>query len=102
MHIAIKKGLSFGLTSSVITTLGLIIGLDSASHLKSVVIGGILTIAVADSLSDALAMHISEESENHHTRKEIWISTVTTFLSKFLFASIFIIPVIIFPLDLRS
>jgi VIT1/CCC1 family predicted Fe2+/Mn2+ transporter len=63
-----------------------------------VVIGGILTIAIADAFSDALGIHISEESENTHTTKEIWESTIATFLSKFFFATTFIVPVLVFPL----
>ncbi|MDD5290487.1 MAG: hypothetical protein PHZ04_00005, partial [Patescibacteria group bacterium] len=98
MKHSIKKGFSFGLTSGVITTLGLIIGLDSATGSSLVVIGGILTIAIADALSDALGMHISEESENCHTTKEVWTATASTFLTKFFFALTFIIPVLIFTL----
>ena len=59
---SIKKGLGFGLTSGIITTLGLIIGLSAGTHSKIAVIGGILTIAFADALSDSLGIHISEES----------------------------------------
>ena len=42
-----KTGLSFGLTSGVITTLGLMVGLHSGTHSRAVVIGGILTIAMS-------------------------------------------------------
>lgn len=89
-----KIGMSFGLTSGIITTLGLMIGLNSGTSSKLVVIGGILTIAIADSLSDALGIHISEESENKHTEKEIWESTIFTFVSKFIISLSFIIPVL--------
>ena len=89
-----KIGMSFGLNSGIITTLGLMIGLNSGTNSKLVVIGGILTIAIADSLSDSLGIHISEESENKHTEKEIWESTFFTFLSKFIISSSFIIPVL--------
>ena len=37
-----KTGVSFGLTSGVITTLGLMVGLYSGTHSRTVVIGGIL------------------------------------------------------------
>jgi len=94
-----KTGFSFGLTSGIITTLGLMIGLHSGTHLKLAVIGGVLTIAIADAFSDALGMHISEESENQHTTKEIWIATISTFLSKFIFALTFIVPVLLFELN---
>lgn len=95
---SIKTGISFGLTSATITTLGLMIGLNSGTHSRLVVLGGILTIAVADAFSDALGIHISEESENQHTDKEIWLSTVFTFLAKFFFALTFVVPVLILPL----
>ena len=93
---SLRIGFSFGLTSGIITTLGLMVGLSSGTHSKLAVIGGILTIAIADSFSDAMGIHISEESENVHTTKEIWESTLATFFSKFLFAVTFIIPVLFF------
>ena len=98
MRHSLKTGLSFGLTSGIITTTGLMVGLNSGTHSKLVVIGGILTIAIADAFSDALGIHVSEESENKHTPTEIWESTISTFLSKFIFAISFIVPVLVFPL----
>lgn len=99
MKISLRKGFYFGLTSGIITTLGLIVGLHSGTHSKLVVLGGILTIAIADAFSDALGIHVSEESENKHTEKEIWESTFSTFFSKFVFALTFIIPVLLFELS---
>jgi len=95
MKRSIRTGLSFGLTSGVITTLGLIVGLDSATNSRLVVLGGIITIAIADALSDSLSMHVSQESESKHSKKEIWESTIATFITKLLFALTFIIPVLI-------
>lgn len=89
-----KTGLSFGLTSGIITTLGLIVGLHSGTHSKLTILGGVLTIAIADAFSDALGIHISEESESQNTQREIWESTLTTFFSKLLFALTFIVPII--------
>ncbi len=99
MKLSIRKGFGFGLTSGVITTLGLIVGLHCSTHSSLVVIGGILVVAIADAFSDALGIHISEEFENKHTTEEIWESTVTTFVSKFVFTLTFVIPVLIFPLS---
>ena len=98
MKHSLKVGFSFGLTSGTITTLGLIIGLYSGTNSQLAVIGGILTIAIADSMSDALGIHVTEESENKHSPKEIWESTFCTFIFKFLVASSFLIPVIFFEL----
>ena len=100
MHKSLRTGISFGMTSGVITTLGLMVGLHSGTHSKSIVIGGIMTIAIADAFSDALGIHISKESENTHTHKEIWAATIATFFSKFFFALTFIIPVLI--MELRT
>ncbi len=99
MKHSLKTGFSFGLTSGIITTLGLMVGLHSSTHSKIVVIGGILVIAIADALSDAMGIHISEESENKHSTREIWESTISTFLSKFVFALTFVIPILLFPLN---
>lgn len=94
-----KTGLSFGLTSGVITTLGLMVGLHAGTKSQLAVIGGILVIAIADALSDALGIHVSEEAENENTNKEIWESTMAAFISKLIFALTFIIPVLLFELD---
>jgi len=94
-----KVGFSFGLTSGIITTLGLMVGLNAGTHSKAIVLGGILTIAIADALSDALGIHISEETEKKHNNKEIWKATLSTFSSKFIFALTFIIPILLFSLQ---
>ncbi len=56
-------------------------------------------IAIADALSDAMGIHISEEAENKHSTVEIWESTLSTFLSKFMFALTFLVPIIVFELN---
>jgi len=100
MRHSLKTGLSFGLTSGTITTLGLMIGLYSAIQTGMVVIGGVLTIAIADALSDAFGIHITEESENHHTSKEIWEATMSTFLSKLVVGLTFVVPLLLFELSI--
>lgn len=99
MKDSLRTGITFGLTSAVITTLGLMIGLHSGTHSRLVVLGGILTIAIADAFSDALGIHVSEEAENVHTVKQIWVATIATFLAKFLFALTFAAPVLLLPLS---
>ena len=98
MNLSIKKGVSFGLTSGIITTLGLIIGLNSGTGSKSVILAGILVIAISDAFSDSLGMHISEESDKHKTSKQIWEATFSTFFAKFFFALTFLVPVLFFSL----
>jgi len=100
MKDSIKKGFSFGLTSGVITTLGLIIGLYSSTESKVIILGGILIIALADALSDSIGIHISEESKKRNSKKDIWEATFSTFFSKFIFALSFAIPILFFELGL--
>ncbi|MCX8190280.1 MAG: hypothetical protein N3F05_03590 [Candidatus Diapherotrites archaeon] len=100
MNHSIKVGFSFGLTSAVITTLGLMMGLYASTESKAVVISGVLLIATADALSDSLGIHLSEEAESKHTKKEVWQSTFSTFIFKFLFACVFVLPLLIFDLYL--
>lgn len=98
MKESFRTGICFGTTSGIITTLGLIVGLHATSSSQLVIIGGILTIAIADAFSDALGIHVSEESENKHTAREVWESTLCTFAAKFFFALTFIAPVLFFEL----
>jgi len=90
MKLSYLKGLSFGLTSGIITTLGLLVGLQSGTNSKLAVVGGIITIAIADAFSDALGIHISEESQNTQSDRSVWESTVATFAAKFFFALTFL------------
>lgn len=99
MKQSFKTGFGFGLTSGIITTLGLIVGLHAGTHSKVVVLGGILVIAIADAFSDALGIHVAEESDKEQSRKQVWEATVSTFLSKFLIALTFIIPILFMQLS---
>jgi len=100
MKPSLKTGFSFGLASGIITTLGLIVGLNSGTHSKPVIIGGIITIAIADAFSDSVGIHISKEYESNHNNREIWEATVSTFLSKFVFSISFIFPIILLSLTI--
>jgi VIT1/CCC1 family predicted Fe2+/Mn2+ transporter len=99
MKHSLRTGITFGLTSAVITTLGLMVGLHSGTHSRLVVLGGILTIAIADAFSDALGIHVSEEAENVHTANQIWAATAATFLAKFIFALTFAAPILLLSLS---
>jgi vacuolar iron transporter family protein len=98
MDHSMKTGLSFGITSATITTLGLMTGLNAGTHSQIVVMGGILTIAVADAFSDALGIHVAEEAKNEYSTREVWEATIATFISKFVFGLSFILPFLFFPL----
>jgi vacuolar iron transporter family protein len=99
MKSTFKKGIGFGLTSGIITTLGSIIGLNAGTHSKFIIIIGVVIIAISDALSDAFGMHVAEETSKKQSEKDIWESTFSTFLSKSIFAASFIVPLVLFDLS---
>lgn len=94
-----RTGLFFGATSGVITTIGLITGLNAGTHSLVAVLGGIFVIAVADAMSDALGIHLAEEADPNATTHHIWSATISTFVNKFVFALSFAVPLLLLPLD---
>ena len=99
MKHSIQVGVSFGLTSGVITPLGLMVGLAAGTHSSVAVIGGVATIALADALSDALGIHIAEEAEQVHTPAQVWVATASTAVSKAATAGSFLVPLALLPLE---
>jgi VIT1/CCC1 family predicted Fe2+/Mn2+ transporter len=93
-----RTGLFFGATSGVITTIGLIVGLNSGTQSVIAVLGGILVIAVADAMSDALGIHLAEEADPDTDHGHVWSATIATFLTKFIFSISFAVPLLLLPL----
>lgn len=93
-----RTGLFFGATSGVITTIGLIVGLNSGTKSMTAVLGGILIIAVADAMSDALGIHLAEEANPNTDHAHVWSATIMTFLTKFIFSISFAVPLLLLPL----
>ena len=94
-----RPGIFFGATSGVITTVGLLTGLNAGTNSLAAVLGGILVIAVADAMSDALGIHLSEEADPSKPHSQVWLATVFTFLTKFVFACSFAVPLLLLPLQ---
>lgn len=100
MKASLKLGIDFSLTSAVITSLGLMVGLSASTNSVLIVISGLLTMAIADSMSDALGIHISQEGNKKITHKEAWESTIATFIGKFFTTLFFILPIIFLELHI--
>ena len=94
-----RMGLFFGATSGVITTIGLLTGLFAGTGSVTAVLGGILVIAVADAMSDALGIHLAEESDPDTTTGHVWEATIWTFLTKFVVAASFAVPLLMMELE---
>lgn len=88
---------SFGATASIITSLGMVIGLSKLSNARTSIVSGLLVIALADNISDSLGIHIYQESEGVG-KKDVWLSTFTNFATRLLVTSVFIALVLFFPL----
>lgn len=95
-----RTGIFFGATSGVITTLGLIAGLNAGTKSVVAVLGGILVVAVADAMSDALGIHIAQEADPDSTEEHIWAATFWTFITKLIVALSFALPLLWLPLQL--
>jgi hypothetical protein len=54
---------SFGATSAIVTSMGVIIGFGVAGISKSTIIAGLLIVGLADNVTDSLSIHIYQESE---------------------------------------
>jgi VIT1/CCC1 family predicted Fe2+/Mn2+ transporter len=53
---------SFGITSAIVTSLALMLGLDQTRDPKTSIVGALLLIAIADNIADSLGIHIYRES----------------------------------------
>ena len=93
-----RTGIFFGATSGVITTIGLMVGLQAGTQSMVAVFGGVVVIAVSDSMSDALGIHLAQEADPESTRAHIWAATLWAFVSKFVVAISFALPLLLLPL----
>ena len=92
-----KNKFLFGSTAAIITNMGLVVGLFSSPNAKANIIGSILIIAVADNISDTLGIHIYQEAEGL-SAKEVWLSSFTNFISRFIVSLIFILLILALPI----
>jgi len=87
---------SFGGTSGIVTSIGLIIGLGAATAPKSAIVSGLLIVALADNLSDSLSIHMYQEAEKLEERTALR-TTVANFVVRLLFAFTFVLIVALLP-----
>ena len=90
--------LSFGGTAAIVTSVALIIGLGAATATKSIIVSGLLIVALADNLTDALSMHVYEESRRRLHPREAFAATVSNFVTRLLLALTFVLLVVALPI----
>ena len=86
---------SIGATAAIITSMGLIAGLTQGAAAKTGIITGLLIIAIADNVSDTLALHMYKESEGA-SKRDINLFTYGNFIVRLLLASTFVLIVLFF------
>jgi len=87
---------SFGGTAAIVTSMGLILGLQAAASSQRAIVGALLIVAIADNLSDSLSVHLYQEAERLEGR-EAFISTLANFATRLVVASTFVLLVIALP-----
>ncbi len=88
--------LTFGISSAVFTTLGIITSLSFATTSKTAVIGGIISIAVADSMSDSFGMYTAKRAERGTSQAAALKGALATLWGKSIFTLSFLIPFLSF------
>jgi len=89
------KNYVFGSTAAIITNISLIVGLGSAGTGKGPILGGLLTIALADNISDSLGIHLYQETEGLGQKLSA-LSTVLNFTARLVVSLSFIAIVLVF------
>ncbi|HUI90160.1 MAG TPA: hypothetical protein VLX61_15685 [Anaerolineales bacterium] len=88
----------FGGSAAIITEVSLIVGLGAARASKGAILGGLLTIALADNISDSLGIHMYKESEGCEKRLSL-LATILNFLSRLVICLSFVAIVLLFPIS---
>ena len=91
--------MSYGISSAVLTTLGIMVGLDSSTQSKVAVVAGITAIAVSDSMSDAMGIYTAKKAERGTTESAAMKNAISVYLTKLAFTLSFLVPFIFLPIQ---
>ncbi len=92
------KNYVFGGTAAIVTEISLIVGLGSAGAGKGPIIGGLLTIALADNISDSLGLHMYNEAEGAGARMSV-LATALNFATRLLVSLSFVAIVLLMSVE---
>ena len=90
---------SYGGTAAIVTSMGLMVGLTAGRDARAAIVARLLVIAVADNLSDSLAIHMYQESENLEVHSA-FRATVFNFVARLLIGSSFVVLALFLPFGL--
>ena len=80
---------SFGSTSAIVNSMGLIVGLAATSATRGALVSSLLIVALADNISDSLSIHVYQESE-HLESRTAFRATLTNFVARLVVALTFV------------
>jgi VIT1/CCC1 family predicted Fe2+/Mn2+ transporter len=92
------QGISFGIMDGIITVLGVMMGLSATSNSRIVFIG-ILAAGIADAFANAAGFYASEETENIHSKKEVWNATILCFIATLMVMVVLVLPLLFFDIS---
>jgi VIT1/CCC1 family predicted Fe2+/Mn2+ transporter len=90
---------SFGITSAIVTSLALMIGLNQTKDPRTSIVGALLLIAIADNIADSLGIHIYRESVPG-TEGNPNVNTISNFATRLGVMMLFVAAVLLLPLTL--
>ena len=90
------RKVSFGGTAALVTSMGLIVGLEATNAPEATLVGSLLIVALADNLTDALGVHIYQEAERLPQREALR-TTVANFVARLCTALTFVLIVLAVP-----
>jgi VIT1/CCC1 family predicted Fe2+/Mn2+ transporter len=90
------RNVSYGSTAAIITSMGLIVGLDATTASIGALLSSILIAGIADNLTDSLSVHIYQESEKLPERAA-FRTTAMNFIARFSVSLTFVLILVAFP-----
>jgi VIT1/CCC1 family predicted Fe2+/Mn2+ transporter len=88
--------ISFGGTAAIVTSMGLILGLDAAASSQRAIVSSLLIVGLADNLTDSLSVHAYQEAERLDSRKAL-IATAANFVTRVLASLSFVLLAVLVP-----
>ena len=88
--------ISFGSTAALVTNMALVTGMDAIGASRPTIVTALLIAALADNLTDALSIHIYQESERLEPR-EAFVGTLSNFAARLTVSLTFVSLVVLLP-----
>lgn len=92
---SLRQGMSFGLNSGVITTMGVLAGLSQATDNPMIIIITILSLAISDGIGEGYGIYISKKAENPNDKSsDPMNSFISLLVVKFIICMSFLFPLL--------